>query len=135
MGAIGIIGFQVIIALVIGFVLSIIGMFFRDICFFESLATGLILGIVVKSVYDLSTFFSVIIGVVVMIALYTVQLTRIGFWVVGGIFSLAWGFIISLLAVYDGTSQNALKTNLVWAAVTIVFMGMHIYARQRQQQM
>ena len=131
MGMVVLLGFEVILGIAIGLILTIIGLFVKDICLFESLASGIILGVVAHKLWQLSPLIAVGIGIVAVVLLYFLQNTAIGFWLVGGVYSVAWGFIVALL-VFDSTGKNMSSTYIGWAIGAAAFFGLHLFARSRQ---
>jgi len=131
MGALLLFGLEMVIGLVIAFLLTIIGVFIGNICLFESIASGIILGSVAHAIWHLHPALAVGIGLATVAVLYFIQLTKVGFWIVGGIFSIIWGFIVGLF-FFDSTDGGAIRSNIAWAIGALAFMGLHLFARSRQ---
>ena len=131
MGMIVMLGVEVIIGVAIGLILTVIGLFVKDICLFESLASGIILGVVAHKLWQLSPLIALGIGIAAIVVLYFLQNTSIGFWLVGGVYSVAWGFVVALF-VFDATGKNMTSTYIGWAIGAAAFFGLHLFARSRQ---
>jgi hypothetical protein len=121
-----------ILGIAVGLILSLIGMFIGNISLFESIASGIILALVVFNLWQFSPVISVGIGIAAAAVLYAIQKTAIGFWIVGGVFSVAWGLIVAVI-VFDATGRIMLWTYIGWALGTIAFFGLHLIARSRQK--
>ena len=132
MGMVVLLGFEVVLGIVIGLILTVIGLFAKDICLFESLASGIILGVVAHKLWQLSPLIAIGIGIAAIVILYFLQNTSIGFWVVGGVYSIAWGFIVALF-VFDSTGKNMTWTYVGWGIGVLAFLGLHVFARNRRR--
>jgi len=123
-------GLELVIGIAIGLVLTVIGLFFGNISLFESIATGIILGVVAHKVLLWHPALAVLVGVAALALLYFLQTTSVGFWVVSGLYSVAWGFIVCFV-VYSVADSNMMYTYIGWAAGAVAFMGLHLFARSR----
>jgi len=123
---------MIILGIIIGLVLTIIGLFLKDICLFESIASGIILGVVSYNLWDFPSLLAIAAGFGALVVLYFLQNTAVGFWIVGVLFSVAWGFIVALI-VFDATSRDMALTYIGWAVGALAFFGLHLIARRRQR--
>ena len=62
----------------------------------------------VYNILKLHPGITLLIGVVVFVVLYLLQSTTMGFWLVGGLYSVIWGFIVRLV-VYTVIDSNILR--------------------------
>ena len=105
MGILALLGAEIIIGIVLGLTLTIIGLFFGNISLFESIATGIILGVVAHKLWHLQPGLALVIGIAAIVVLYFIQMTSIGFWVIGGLYSIAWGFVVAFVAYEIGRAH------------------------------
>ena len=115
----------------VGIVLSIASLFFKDIRLFESIATSFIVVTLYQVRNDLSTWAALGIGVAITLVLYAVQNTNIGFWVVGGLFSVLWGYLIA--SMVTGLGEGRPFSYPIMVIVTIAIMGLHLVARRNHE--
>jgi len=132
MGMLVLLGVEIIIGIAIGLILTAIGLFLGNISLFESIATGVIIGVVAHKTMGVHPVIAIGLGIVAIVILYYLQTKSIGFWIVGGLYSLMWGFIVGLV-VYSATGENMLWTYIAWAIGALVFLGLHLVARSRQE--
>lgn len=121
-------GFELLIGAAVGLVIFIIGLFFGYITVFDSIALGVVGGFVTHGVFRLHPGWTVLIGIVIFAALLFIQFTGPGFWIVGGLLSIIWGFIFSLFA-YSMSGESMAWTIGVWIAGTVVMLLLHLRAR------
>lgn len=128
MGALVAAGFSFVIALVIGLVISAIGLFAGHIIIFDSIALAIIGGALAHNLLEVSTVLSVVLGIGIFLVLMLLQMTAPGFWIIGGLLSLAWGFIFSLFA-FSLSGENMIWTIGVWVAGTAFMIFQHLRSR------
>lgn len=123
-------GFATVIGLIIGAILSIIGLFFGNIIVFDSLALAIASGFLANGLLNIHPALSVLIGLVVLAAMYLLQRTKVGFWIIGGLLSVFWGLVFSLMA-WEFSGKDMVWTYVVLGLGIILMMGLHIHARRR----
>lgn len=121
-------GFELLIGAAIGLVIFIISLFVGYITVFDSIALGVIGGTVTHGVFQLHPGWALLIGIAIFAALMFIQFTRPGFWIVGGLLSVVWGFIFSLFA-FSLSGESMVWTIGVWVAGAIVILLLHLRAR------
>jgi hypothetical protein len=131
MGMLALIGAEIAIGIVIGLILTVVGLFFGNISLFESIATGIIVGVAVHKIGSVHPGIAVGIGIITLIILYFLQTTSVGFWIVGGLYSVAWGFIVCLV-VFSASGKNMAYTYIGWAIGALAFLGLHLIAKGRK---
>lgn len=134
MGALVAAGFSFIIVLVIGLVISLIGLFAGHIIIFDSIALALIGGAVAHNMWSVNTILSIIIGVAIFLGLMFLQMTKPGFWIIGGLLSVVWGFIFSLFA-FSFSGENMIITIVVWIAGTAFMIFQHLRSKRNLEVM
>jgi hypothetical protein len=132
MGLLALLGAEIVIGVIIGLILTVIGLFFGNISLFESIATGVILGVVTHKLLCFHPLLAIAIGIVALVVLFFLQNTSVGFWIVGGLYSIAWGFIVCLV-VFSASGKNMMWTYISWAIGAAAFLGLHLIARSRQE--
>ena len=123
-------GFATVIGLIIGAILSIIGLFFGNIIVFDSLALAIASGFLANGLLNIHPALSVLIGLVVLAAMYLLQRTKVGFWIIGGLLSVFWGLVFSLMA-WEFSGKDMVWTYAVLGLGIVLMMGLHIHARRR----
>jgi len=83
------------IFLVIGLIISIIGLFLQKITIFDSIAIGIIIGVLSYYYLHLHPAFALLIGIGIIALLCWVQSTKYGFWIISIPMSLLWGFVFA----------------------------------------
>ena len=123
-------GFATVIGLIIGAILSIIGLFFGNIIVFDSLALAIASGFLANGLLNIHPALSVLIGLAVLAAMYLLQRTKVGFWIIGGLLSVFWGLVFSLMA-WEFSGKDMVWTYAVLGLGIVLMMGLHIHARRR----
>ncbi|NLO09284.1 MAG: hypothetical protein GX129_05375 [Clostridiales bacterium] len=126
-------GFELLIGVVIGFVLFIIGLFFKQIIVFDSIALGIIAGFAANGIGHLGTALSIGIGAGVFVLLLFLQMTKIGFWLIGVLLSVLWGFIFAFVA-WSVTDKSPFWTYGVWVVGALLIMLLHLWSRKNMNQ-
>ncbi|MDL2205422.1 hypothetical protein LJC61_04640 [Ruminococcaceae bacterium OttesenSCG-928-A16] len=126
----GLIVVELLIGGILAVVLTVIGLFFGHIIIFDSIALAIVAGFVSHGVFHIHPALSLLIGIVTFFGLFFLQNTKVGFWIIGGLLSLIWGFIFAMMA-YEFTSKDMIWTNVVFGLATLIMIGLHIKARNR----
>jgi len=121
-------GIVFIIGIIISLILSIVGLFIGHIILFDSIALAIITGVVSNSVFSIHPALSLVIGIVLFALLFWLQNTKFGFWIIGGLLSLVWGYIFSIIA-YMFSDRDVMWHYVVLGLGTVLMMGLHIKAR------
>lgn len=130
MGTLVAAGFSFVIVMVLGLVISLIGLFAGHIIIFDSIALAVIGGAVAHNLCDVGTVLSIVIGVGIFALLMFLQSTGPGFWIIGGLLSLVWGFIFSLFA-FSLSGENMVITIAVWMIGTAFMVFQHLRSRRK----
>lgn len=124
----GLLVIELLIGVVLGGIFFVVGMFIGQIILFESILLGIVLGMVASKVWHIHTFFAILIGIGACFLLFILQNTTPGFWIIGGIFSIAWGGIFALFA-YDASDKDPIWTYGIWITGALVVMLLHRNAK------
>lgn len=92
-------GLLLAFSLLLGLILAMIGMFFGHIILFDSIFFAVIPGVAANKLLHLHPALSLLAGIAILIFLFRVQHTRLGFWIVGGLFSFFWSLFFSMIVV------------------------------------
>jgi len=130
MGALVLFGFELFIGLVLGGIVTILGLFFGHIILFDSIALAILSGVLSHALLQIHPAIAIVIGIAVFILLFFLQNTKVGFWIIGGILSLFWGFVFSIFA-YDISGKDMVWTYVVLGMGTLLMLGLHIHARNK----
>ncbi|MCL2426659.1 MAG: hypothetical protein FWD05_10030 [Oscillospiraceae bacterium] len=117
-----------IIALAVGVLIFIIGLFINEITIFESIAVGIVSGVLSNHFLHWHPAFSLLAGIGICILMLWVQSTRYGFWIIAIIMSLLWGFIFCLIT-YIFTEGDLIWTYVVFGLGSVITMLLHLKAR------
>lgn len=131
MGALVGAGFSLVIGATVGVIFTVISLFFGHIILFDSIALAIISGLLANGLLHLHPILCILIGIVALVLLFWLQNTKFGFWIIGGLLSLLWGFIFAVLA-YDSFDGNMLYTYGIWALGALIIMGLHLRARNKE---
>ena len=132
MGTLFTIGLLFIVALAVIVIATVIGLFVGNIILFESIGIAIAAGCLASYFLDIHPAFCVLIGIGVLIGLYFLMNTKIGFWVIGGLMSLLWGFCVSVF-VYSGTDKDMIWTYVSWGLVALFILALHLRAKSRNK--
>lgn len=121
-------GLLLAFSLLIGLVLTIVGMFFGHIILFDSIFFAVLSSIAANMLLHLHPALSLLVGIAVLLFLFWVQHTRFGFWIVGGLLSFFWAFLFSIIA-YDATHKDMVWTYVVMGLGFVIMMLLHLKAR------
>ena len=130
MGYLAATGAYLILALAIGFIIMVVGLFVGHIIVFDSIALGIISGVCCNHFFPLHPALCLLTGVVVFALLLFLQKTRFGFWIIGILLSAVWAVIFGLLAFIISNAD------LVWFFVIcgisfVIMLILHIKARNK----
>ena len=124
----GILVIELIIGAVLLVVFTVIGLFFGHIILFDSIAIGLVAGLVSHWLLEVHPAIALVIGVAVFLVLFFLQNTKVGFWIIGCLMSLAWGLIFASMA-YEFTGKEMIWTYSVFGLSTLIMIGLHLKAK------
>ena len=130
MGYLAATGAYLILALAIGFIIMVVGLFVGHIIVFDSIALGIISGVCCNHFFTLHPALCLLTGVVVSALLLFLQKTRFGFWIIGILLSSVWAVIFGLLAFIISNADP------VWFFVIcgisfVIMLILHIKARNK----
>ena len=130
MGYLAATGAYLILALAIGFIIMVVGLFVGHIIVFDSIALGIISGVCCNHFFTLHPALCLLNGVVVFALLLFLQKTRFGFWIIGILLSAVWAVIFGLLAFIISNADP------VWFFVIcgisfVIMLILHIKARNK----
>lgn len=134
MGGLGIFAAQgalLIVALVIGLICLIVGLFIGHIILFDSIALGIASGVCSSHFLTLHPALCLLIGAAVFAALLLLQKTRFGFWIIGALLSLVWAVIFGLFA-FLVSNADPLWFYVVCGISFVVMLLLHIRAREKE---
>jgi len=130
MGALLGMGFLLIIGLVIGLVITIIALFVGHIILFDSIALGILSIVLANGLLHIHLAIAILIGIGVGVGLFFLQNTTVGFWIIGGLLSILWGFIFSIFA-YDISGKDMIWTYVIFGVGTFLMILLHLRARKK----
>ena len=118
------------IGIVISVICTVIGLFFGHIILFDSIALGIVAVVCCNHFLPIHPALCVVIGIAVFLLLFWLQITRVGFWIIGGLLSLVYAVVFGLLAFAIASGDP------VWGVVVLVLAffiigGLHLYARDK----
>lgn len=116
-----------VVSLTLRFLAFIITAFAGHIILLDSVILALIAGGLGKGLLDMHSAFALVFGIVCFFFLFWLQHTNIGFYVIGFMMSLIWGFIFGMIS-YLFTSDT-IWFFVIWALSTIVVISLHFHAR------
>lgn len=123
-------GALIVIGVIIGLIFTIIGLFLGHIILFDSLALGIVAGVCCKQFLSIHPALCIVIGIAVFLLLFWLQNTSVGFWVIGGLLSLAYAFVFSAIA-YDATHKDPVWGWVVFGLSFLIMGGLHLRARNK----
>lgn len=94
----------VILSIALRFVAGLIGLWFAQIIFFDSALTGVAAGMAFNHFAQIHPAICIVIGLAAFFFIFVLQTTTIGFWVIGGLFTLAYSCAFGLIAYSEGVS-------------------------------
>ena len=120
-----VVGLELLIGIVIGLIVTVIGLFWGNIIVFDSIALAILAGFLSHGL-----FLAVVIGIAVLLGLLLLHCTRPGFWLIGGGLSVVWGFIFATMA-YEFSGKDMVWTYVVWVLGAILVFALHLQARYK----
>jgi hypothetical protein len=129
MGILAAAGFELLIGAAVGIIIFIIGLFLKQIIIFDSIALGVIAGFTAHGVLHVHTVLAIVIGIAVFGILLGLQMTKPGFWIIGILLSILWGFIFGAVA-WSVTEHNLFWTYCIWIAGALVILLLHLWSRK-----
>lgn len=124
------VGLELLIGIIIGLIITVIGLFFGNIIVFDSIALAVLAGFLSHGLLGVHPAIAVGIGIIVLIVLLFLQHTRPGFWIIGLTLSVFWGFIFATMA-YEFTNKDMVWTYAVWILGAALVFGLHLWARDK----
>ena len=133
LGSMAISGIIVLIGLFFAIVFSLIGAFIGNIILFDSIALAIIAASLTYSYLHIHPAFALIITIAIGLgsfkALLQLQSSKYGFWIIGGLLSVFWGFVF-------GFTAYAFSSDMIWFYVVFALgmafmMKLHLKARGR----
>ena len=103
------VGLELLIGIVIGLIVTVIGLFFGNIIVFDSIALAILAGFLSHGLLGVHPALAVVIGIAVLLGLLLLHCTRPGFWLIGGGLSVVWGFIFATMA-YEFSGKDMVWT-------------------------
>jgi len=128
MGALFSVGLLLVIAVAATIISTIAGLFFGDIILFESIGVAIAAGCLTSHFLHIHPAFCVLIGIAVLAGLYFLMNTKFGFWIIGGLMSLVWGFCVAVI-VFGSTGKDMIWTYVSWGLATAAILALHIKAK------
>ena len=104
--------------------------FLSHIILADCLIFAFIVGNIAKYIWKIHPALYMLIGIAVFIAMFLVQRTRPGFWIIGTLMSLAFGAVGAVLA-YSFTNGDMVWTFVVLGLTSLVSIGLHLFSRSR----
>ena len=89
------VGIELLIGIGIGLIVTVIGLFFGNIIVFDSIALAILAGFLSHGLLGVHPALAIVIGITVLLGLLLLHRTRPGFWLIGGVLSVVWGFIFA----------------------------------------
>ena len=121
-------GILLVISIVVMVLATIIGLFANNIILFESIGMSIAAGCLAGHFWQIHPAFCILIGIGALFGLYNLMKTKFGFWTIGGLMSLLWGFVVAII-VYDSTGRDAIWLFVSWGLVTAGVLALHIKAK------
>lgn len=92
------VGIELLIGIILGLIITIIGLFFGNIIVFDSIALAVLAGFLSHGLLQIHPALAIVIGIVTLLGFLLLQRTRPGFWIIGTLLSVLWGMIFSSMA-------------------------------------
>lgn len=118
------------IGIAISLICTIIGLFFGHIILFDSIALGFVAGVCCHHFLSIHPALCVVIGIAVILLLFWLQNTRAGFWIIGGLLSLAYAFVFAAFA-YGLSHNDPVWGWVVFGIAFLIMGGLHLHARDK----
>ena len=124
------VGIEMLIGIILGLVITMIGLFFGNIIVFDSIALAVLAGFFSHGLLHLHPALAIVIGIVVLLGFLFLQRTRPGFWIIGVLLSVLWRIIFSSMA-YEFSGKDMVWTYVILALGTVIVFALHLRARNR----
>ena len=124
------VGIELLIGIGIGLIVTVIGLFFGNIIVFDSIALAILAGFLSHGLLGVHPALAIVIGITVLLGLLLLHRTRPGFWLIGGVLSVVWGFIFATMA-YEFSGKDMVWTYVILALGTVIVFALHLRARNR----
>lgn len=123
-------GFLLAISMVLGVVGLVLGLWLGHIILFDSIVLGIVTGMCCYHFAHIHPALCLVIGIVVCLLLLFLQNTTIGFWVIGGLFTLLYSTFFGLLGVLL-TDRDMIWGWVVFGLSLVIIGGLHLKARDQ----
>ena len=123
-------GVLLALSVVLGIILTVIGLFLGNIILFDSILIAVITGLVCNQVWSVHPAFCLLIGLALFAGLYCLQNTGLGFWLIGTLLSAFWAFVFGFFA-YAFTSGDMIWCYVVMGLGFVFMMALHFNARDK----
>lgn len=131
MGYLATVGILMAISLAIGVIGAILGLWLGHIIFFDSIVLGIVAGICSHHFAHIHTALCIVIGIGVCILLLVLQNTMVGFWLIGGIFTLLYAAFFGFMAIVF-SSGDMIWGWVVFGIAFVVTGSLHLKARNNE---
>lgn len=110
---------------------GVVGLWFSQIIFFDSALAGVAAGMACNHFAQIHPAICIVIGLAAFFLIFMLQATTIGFWVIGGLFTLAYASAFGFIAYSEG--------DIIWGVVVfglslLIVGGLHLHARNQFEQ-
>ena len=116
------------IGIVIGLVMTAIGLFVGHIILFDSIALAVVSAVCCNQFLDVHPAFCLLIGIAAFAVLFFLQHTRFGFWLIGGLLSAAWAFVFAFLA-YVFSGEDMIWFYVIFGLALVLMIWLHLRAK------
>ena len=124
------VGIEFLLAIGMGLIGTVFGLFFGNIIVFDSIALAILAGFLSHGLLGVHPALAFVIGITVLLGLPLLHRTRPGFWLIGGVLSVVWGFIFATMA-YEFSGKDMVWTYVVWALGAVLVFALHLRARYK----
>ena len=128
MGALFSVGLFLVIAVAATVISTIAGLFFGNIILFESIGIAVAAGCLTSHFFHIHPAFCLLIGIAVLFGLFYLMNSKFGFWIIGSIMSLAWGFCVAVI-VFGSTGKDMVWTYVSWGLAALAIFALHLKAK------
>ena len=119
----------IMMSVVFAFIFRIIAAFFHNIIIFDSLLLAIVGGIFCNLQFNIHPAFCLLIGIAILMIMIFLQVTRIGFWLIGTVFSIFWAGVFGALA-YEASNYDPIWGWVIGGLSFIMMIGLHIKSRE-----
>lgn len=120
-------GILIFLAIFGGLIGSFLSVFLGNIIIFDNIFLSIILTTIAYKLFHVHLALSLLIGIGAFLLLYVLHSTKFGFWIIGGILSLFWAFVFSVIAyiIFD----DMIWTYVIFGLGFIIMIALHIKAK------